>query len=102
VGPGGGREDAAILSGLQGRRFYEDMRIDGEVVAPDGTTLRDPAPAVAAVEQLAASLRSAGRQVQVVRPPYDLDPGHALGSGSLETRGRNPEFTLRVIAGGPS
>lgn len=88
----GPRTDNQVLTGLIRRHWYQEARIEGEIAESS----RDPALADQAVERLAAALRGPGLDVEVARPPYDLDPAHGLGSNAIELTGRSPQFVLRV------
>jgi hypothetical protein len=87
-----------ILSGLQPREFYQDIRIEGEVDAGNV----DPGSAIRSVEALAERLRAPQRQIQVLRAPYDLDPAHGLAAGAMHPLGSGASFVVRVLAKGPA
>lgn len=91
-----GRSEGSVLTGLMPRPWFQDLRIEGEVSDPAA----EQGTAVAAVEALAGALRRPGLDVGVIRPPFDLDPRHALSSSSMELPGRKPEFVIRVSGTG--
>jgi hypothetical protein len=88
-----GRAAMEVISGLSPRTFWQEIRIEGQL----DSELRSPGPAIAAVENFAASLRRQGLEAAVVRPPFDLDPARQLGSSMMGSSGRSPDFVLRLI-----
>ena len=85
--------DSALLNGAMPRTFFVDVRIEGEV---QGAAARH-AQALAEVDALAAHLGAPSRQVQVIVPPFDANPRHALSGDGLMPGRRPATFTLRVV-----
>ncbi len=90
---GSAAQDTLLLNGATPRTFFVDARIEAEVRG--GADHHEAA--LAEVEQLVRQLGAPTRQVQLLVPPFDASPKHALAGDALAPGRRPATFILRMI-----